>query len=264
MNEQDASANASADKTIDNNKRSLRVAIIELIESYAAYYRQKAHGTDDNEAPKEGPIAKLTGWSTFAAAILAFIAAVAFWFQFIAMHQANIDANRAWVSVPGLIQMSGSNVGDPIMYAIIERNPGREPALDVSVRGLDNDFVDGADATDRSYWEKLHLPDACESSITIHPGTVIFPTTDPISDGRSRPIGPFERVISTDVRMMAVIPPEMIQGKTLLYVRGCIRYKTMGVIGKTRFCKTVGIIRDVIGNVEGWEFGECASGNWAE
>ncbi len=154
MNEPDRTYRRKNHKNSNRNPSEFRIALTNLICSYAAYNREKTEQIKNPKPHPEGWAAKLTAFGTVIAAILAFVAAVIFWCQLGTMQQANIDnrnalvqSQRAWV-FPST-QAIKTNI-DPTSHIPVEsiispffENAGNTPAFHATCWDAQSDKIEG-------------------------------------------------------------------------------------------------------------------------
>jgi hypothetical protein len=155
-----------------------------------------------------------------------------------------IISQRAWID-PLFVRLEPPTYGAPIVYRVTYQNVGHSPATDLNW-AFDNGF---REAEQQGSFERFDsglnstcdglTPDDSGAAIEFPPPQGVSPTdyTPHFLPGRSN--GPrVKHKITADL--------DMINGGHHFYVQGCIVYRTMGIIGKSRFCFSLSTIAATI------------------
>jgi hypothetical protein len=232
-------------------------AIINAINSCAAYYRESAKPRDDPYSSKIARWTKVTGIGTCAAAFLAAITASVFWCQLRTMEVANEDSrnafiggNRAWISPYGA-EPSGLTGDGFLTFEVMFINGGKSPGTQLNWK-IDGDTIQ---APQDKNWGgiKFHRNSECDGLQPIPEGGVAYPFVS----GMDVPTRGFDSGKKFPLAAQQ-------DGTHMAYFRGCVAYRTMNVIGHSAFCFMFApIVPDTTGHVSGRAM-QCPTGNWAD
>jgi hypothetical protein len=164
--------------------------------------------------------------------------------------KATIEANRAWIA-PYAAAPIGKTISGSILFEISFWDAGKEPAL-----GLNWNTDSGTKKTPPNLdWStvKFDRNVTCDQLFPIPDGPVAYPAAPEQ--------GPYKRRVDSGKK---VLFDSIKDGESVVYVRGCVVYKTMGIIGRSAFCWIFDpIIPDANGYVSG-HANLCESGSFAE
>jgi hypothetical protein len=225
------------------NPSGLWVSLINIVDSYAAYNRERAKPHNDPYAGHVAKWTKINGIATCAAAFLAGVAAFVFWQQLGAMQQqvedertATIEANRAVVSPTQTFITADHKVGKPITAVFTYDNVGRLPAndikesfhFDVVTRPPDHDAL------------KIPAPEgsACKKWPPRRYAGMMFPS--PIGSGTGMQ---GDETTDSDKVYWA---SEMNDGSKLLRVRVCMQYVTFNTTYSMEYCRIYAVEKNGI------------------
>ncbi len=162
--------------------------------------------------------------------------------------QALDSSRRAWIVPLGARFKSKPTRTRPIEIEVAYENVGSEPAIvSNSYQPIQlTDAVDGG--TDRVTREAI-VNDTCRNAEPAGQGLVVYPK-------QSR--------VYTNV---SFLPPNflteaILRGTSVLYIRGCINYETLGKIHRSAYCFYLRPAKEK--NIEDWLFYACGSGNFAD
>jgi hypothetical protein len=188
--------------------------------------------------------------SLIVAMATVFLAFIAYW-QWEALEKTDytlrqtlVAANRAWIAPIQLRLESPVVAVEPISVALVYRNVGKEPALNMTAKL----FIGGADLPPNGIWEKLVVPpgDLCEraaEAVTI--SSVAYPLEN-------------DYLLHTKIR----IAEEYASAKRIALVAGCIRYETFKLAAQSAYCFYLS--PDDLTNAKNWSFMLCLTGNSAK
>jgi hypothetical protein len=191
-------------------------------------------------------IAVCTAVASIAAAISA---GISLW-QLQEMRQQTVEANRAWLAPETPIFSREPVIGAPVMIAFPSRNVGHEPALDMKM----SVFFDTTPAP--KDWNMANLKRVEDGTCSAHPPSdylgVIFPVPD------------HDAVIEIPSSQNGVVwSQDLDNNKVVLRVRGCISYRSFGVLRLSWFCYAFAPGPTVPGSVNKRIGGSCHSGEGA-
>lgn len=195
-------------------------------------------------------IALWLNWITVAGACVAIFALIGLVVSIRHADQGNIDANRGWIAPYALIPTGKSESGN-MTFEIQFANVGKSPAIGMNwktgggIRKIPPHFDLGQIKFDRN--------GMCDGLNPIDEGPFTFPSSPGQEPYRRGVDGgkdiPFDEAIGAD---------------RVVYVRGCVTYKTMDVIGKTAFCW---ILEPIVPDKTNFAKGNsafCESGSFAK
>lgn len=160
-----------------------------------------------------------------------------------------LDSNRrAWIVPLGARFKSPPSRTKPVEIEVAYENEGNEPAVvSNSYQPVQlTDAVDGG--TDRVTRQTI-VNETCRKAQPAGQGLVVYPK-------QSR--------VYTNV---SLLPPnfltaEILRGTSVLHVRGCINYETLGAIHRSTYCFYLRSLEDK--DIREWLFYACGSGNFAD
>ncbi len=166
-----------------------------------------------------GPIERLTGWLVLWTALL-FVgttaSAIILWRTDRTLHETLDASNRAWISIVDASLDNTLIENKPILGSVTYQNIGKSPALKANYIM----FLQALKKNDPTTARETLADDVCRAVI---PGNLaIFPSEKHAS---SFPYG-----------KEGVATPEILNGETVLYWRGCFRYETFERQRHTQFC----------------------------
>jgi hypothetical protein len=213
-------------------------------------------------------IAKWLNIITGAAALVGLVGLGFVYLSIIHADQGTIDANRAWLAPTGIWhnRQEAYIAGQPVSYMLLFRNIGKSPALRLNWK-IENGYVTvtgqkldvskttfsqedmclGMNASDES---GVVWPDATQPTYTAGDG---FPL--PALPVQSDDLGSGPKIKVTQ---------GMIDGTEAFYIRGCVAYATMTIIGKSSFCFYLNPYKSMSPTPGGGMSIQCRNGNSAE
>jgi hypothetical protein len=227
MTEQNTGNNGDNGENDERNPRRFWPAVINVINSRAAYYRAQIQRVEDPQPVREGPAAWLTAGGTCLAAILAGVAAYVFWCQLGAM-QDQLDEMRAeqrpWVyaeaaSPDGPFYRNQSG-GFTLDVGFTLHNTGHLPALYVSP-DIDGYLPFGKESP--RDWQRRHCAPKLEQPKAMGDqiGVTVFPGQT-VHSGRGAGFKP-EEIDALKRKWRKNAHKEM--DHFIAWVVGCIRYR---------------------------------------
>jgi hypothetical protein len=141
---------------------------------------------------------------------------------------ALVSANRAWIAPTGIWhdRQQAFVVGEPINYAILFRNVGKEPATRLNWH-IENGFYPSPNKHIDIAKSEFSRDDMCKIVQSISSGGVVYPElgqpTYTSDAGYTLPALPVESD-DTDIVSRVKVTQNMIDGTEALYVRGCVVY----------------------------------------
>jgi hypothetical protein len=163
---------------------------------------------------------------------------------------ATIDANRAWIA-PYSAEPIGKDESGRIVFEISFANIGKGPALGLNWK-TESDTKPTPSGLDWSL-VKFDRNRTCDDLVPIPEG----PVTYLAAPGQS----PYIRRANSGPK---VLFDSIKDGKSVVYLRGCVAYKTMRIIGHSAFCWVFDpMIPDAVGHING-HANLCESGSFAE
>jgi hypothetical protein len=195
-------------------------------------------------------ISKGLNWITLCAAAAAVVGLIFVSINIRHADQGTIDANRAWIA-PYTVQPIGKTALGGIMFEVTFLNTGKTPAL-----GLNWKTDSGTKETPANLnWSLITFDRnaTCDGLLPIPQG--------PVSYAHAPGEILYTRRADTDGK---VLFDSISDGKSILYLRGCVAYMTMGVIGRSAFCWMLDpMVPDAKGGISGHS-NLCESGSFAE
>jgi hypothetical protein len=177
--------------------------------------------------------------------------AVITFFQWQEMKKQTVGANRAWIFITRAmpeIEKTNSVIAFNVDYIDV----GKSPATSLNWK-LENGLVAPPQTTD---WSQLKIErnSTCDDLMPNDTsGDALFPD---YPQGRT----PMWRAPSNP----AVFMNDDIRTRThLLFVKGCVAYRTMGKIGRSSFCRAYTPVVSADGSVE-WQWAKCPISSVAE
>jgi hypothetical protein len=167
---------------------------------------------------------------------------------------ATVASNRGWLAVETATIPDPLKLNQPIEYVISFKNSGKSPATDqqwsdeygtVSAPVMSKDGI--IDFND------IHLTEnkTCDHLTPTDTNDVIYP-----DDSEHRNLS------TTKINNYLTADQPIIDGTRYIYLRGCIAYRTMGIVGKSGYCYIVLRFTDKRGLTQ--EIHKCPSGISAE
>jgi len=199
-------------------------ALVDLIRSYAA--RNRADAQQKNKEPfQEGRYAFITSYSTFAAAVLAFVAAIAFWFQFGAMQDETFQANRAWVAPINARPLEVKQPSKRILYGVNLPNLGKGPGT--NMRWSMDSYLIHVPASRDYRTAKFRENNLCDGlSPDANGGEASYPS----QADQPAPT-------KTEITKPGIVwGGDVASGSQAIVIRGCIAYETVSRTGHSAYC----------------------------
>lgn len=181
--------------------------------------------------------------------------------QWSAMNESNginqrtlVAANRAWLTPTSFDILTPPEAADGPNFMVHYQNAGRFPALDTknsmgwSPMVLTKPIAGPRDYPESPMWGAVEntIKTVCNSSEPLNGGQAVFPSTSNEQNMISgRPEGPIDKA-------------EIIAGRQLVIITGCLTYRTFNEIHHTGFCRYVTKAR-----TQQWEILSCQVGNFA-
>jgi hypothetical protein len=202
----------------------------------AVHYEGRANRKEEN---REDNGKSLRDIVTISILFLTFIAlaatCVAIIWQVNDARDAVVISQRAWID-PLFVRISPPIVvGNPLVYRVSYQNVGHSPATALTW-AFDNGFrpvqkpnaYARFDAGPNSTCNGL-TPDDKDGSVEFPPPQSVPPSEylPNFAPGRSN---------SPKVKHPVVADEDMLNGNHLYYIQGCFVYRTMNLVGKSRFC----------------------------
>jgi len=175
--------------------------------------------------------------------------AVITYFQWQEMKKQTVGANRAWIAVTRAMPVT---VNGLIAFDVDYIDVGKGPATSMNWK-LENGLVARPQTTDWSQ-VKIERNSTCDDLMPNDvSGDSIFPE---YPQGKT----PMWRAASNPPM---VINDDIKTGAHLLFVKGCVAYRTMGKIGRSSFCRAYTVAVGTDGSVE-WQWAKCPIASIAE
>jgi hypothetical protein len=103
-----------------------------------------------------------------------------------------------------------------------------------------------------------------ETNQSVETGVVFPDTNRPIYESGVGYIPPAISLQSDAIERKVKVTQKMLDGVAVFYIRGCVAYSTMQIIGKSAFCFFVQPYRGTDGSQGNVTSIECRNGNYAE
>lgn len=209
-----------------------------VVQPYSNEYCQRA--AERRFWERQIRVAKWLNRITGGAAVVGLIGLGFVYLGIIHSDEATIEANRAWLAPTGIWhnKQEAYVVGQPINYMILFRNIGKSPAIRLNWN-IENGYVQVADRIIDVSKTTFSQDDMCIGMDASDESGVVWPDpTQPTytaSEGFPLPSLPVQ---SDELKRgpKIKVTQAMIDGTEAFYVRGCIAYSTITIVGKSSFC----------------------------
>jgi hypothetical protein len=178
-------------------------------------------------------VAELLNLVTFVAAIAAVLGLVFVGRGLQESRYATIASNRAWLAPIGVSVRQPIKSGAAIRYLIQYKNVGKSPATNMTW------FTDQGVVDIPSYslvedghqiinGDDIHIANyICQDAAPVTHGDIVYPEQQaPDLRSQSSYYG-INKVVAND---------DIVNAKKMFFVRGCVAYKTIGIIGLSSYC----------------------------
>jgi hypothetical protein len=185
-------------------------------------------------------VSAISALATIILAVSTGIVALVSYCQLIDARSALVVANRAWIAPTGIWhdRQQAFVLGTAVNYVLLFRNIGKTPALHFNVN-IENGFFPTPERRIDVPHTDFSRDDMCIGTNISDRGEVIFPDagqpTYTSGEGFSLPALPLQSD-TLEKGPKVKVTQQILDGTEALYVRGCITYSTMGIVGKSGFC----------------------------
>lgn len=174
---------------------------------------------------------------------------------------------RAWIAPIGIWhdRQKPFVLGEAINYVLEFKNVGKSSATQINWR-IENGFFPTPGHAIDILNTNFSQDDMCKEPIDRH-GGIVFPDTNrPVYESG---VGYFPPALVLQSDMLKSGPKirvsqGMLDGNEAFYVRGCVTYSTMKIIGKSKFCFFGNPYKGTGGSQGNVTSIECRNGNDAE
>jgi len=178
------------------------------------------------------------------------------------------EEQRAWIAPLGIWhnRQKPFVIGDAISYVLEFKNVGKSPASNLKWH-IENDFFFIPNHILDIPTTVFSQDDMCgKTNQSVEIGVVFPDTNRPIYESGVGYLPPAIQLQSDTIedRRKVKVTQKMLDGTEVFYVRGCLTYSTMNIVGKSSFCFFVQPYKGADGSQGNVTSIECRNGNSAE